>query len=123
MVSIECYKYEGKNLSLILLVAALFLRVFTEIVVLPDDPSRLLVFHLNPFINSMELRQIHTQGVWTLVQDENGIPGQSIYEYITHTATLTVLGLLNASIWARTKVDRARAHKTQAGRSKNSTSA
>lgn len=68
-----------QNLLLISLVAALFLRLFTEIVVLPDDPTSLFIFQLNP-LYSITPESIQTQagqGVWILAQDENSLLGQT----------------------------------------------
>lgn len=102
------------------LVVALCLRLFTDIVVLPDDPTSLLIFQLNPFSSTPEnpVQSQAEHGVWVLMQDENGLPGQTWYENITDSATLAVLLLLNVLIRARTL-----GGKLQAGKSKNSTSA
>lgn len=82
-------------LLLTLLVVALFLRLFTEIVVLPDDPTSLFIFQINPcdFIAPQSIQTQAGQGVWILAQDENGLLGQKWYETITHTATLALLSL------------------------------
>ncbi|MDH4396726.1 MAG: hypothetical protein QE278_13690 [Limnobacter sp.] len=74
--------------------------MFTEILVLPDDPTSLFIFQINPF-DSIAPQSIQTQagqGVWVLAQDENGLLGQTWYENITHTATVAVLVLLNVLV-------------------------
>jgi len=74
--------YFIKAVTLVTFMSVL-IKLFTSIIILPDDASTLLVLRFIPSFSNFSVTN-DLSGTIVLILDENELLGQSLYELITH---------------------------------------